>query len=101
MTSVHDWELWLHDVATDVDGIDEPATPGSELRAIDDPWGALDVAVTPLSADQRVFLLDTASLLDELRPGPVASTRLPSVLAPDAFDALAEIDESIEPDEAD
>lgn len=85
MSTFDDWERWLHlggvsdlddiDDLDDLDAGNDRVTHADhahgalrvEVAAVDDPWGALDVALTPLTEAQREHLrLAAPTVLDEL-----------------------------------
>ncbi len=79
MSTFDDWERWLHlggvSDLDDLDAGDDHVTHADRadgalraaVAAVDDPWGALDVALTPLTEAQREHLrLAAPTVLDEL-----------------------------------
>ncbi len=111
MSTWDDWERWLHlggisdeaarpaETDAGASDADAPSTQPTPLE-IDDPWGALEVEITPLTEAQREYLrLAAPTVLDEL----VELGRSVGAGDPDAvpvsdelsaaFDVLDEIDE--------
>jgi hypothetical protein len=105
MSDADDWEAWLLAGADDLslsDDADSPAPTGSgvdgsgeidsldSLDALDDPWGALEIALEPLTDDQRAHLARMS--------GPAAGSNGSAAGAAGPFEALDEIEEIDEND---